>query len=147
MNKLNKNETKKYIIKIFDFIENGDSKFNGHPGLYFFHTKEELKEKINELLSENEYDEFDIYYITSLLIKFMLGRYDSHTKVSFKDNVYILKDGRLYYTVKATNPTEAYYKGLSLYQDDNFGDLIETRWDLEHILKGEKYFYKGDFKI
>ena len=65
----------------------------------------------------------------------------------FQDNVYILKDGRLYYTVKATNPTEAYYKGLSLYQDDNFGDLIETRWDLEHISKGDKYFYKGDFKI
>ena len=48
MNKLNKDETKKYIIEIFDFIENGDSKFKGHPGLYFFHTKEELKEKINE---------------------------------------------------------------------------------------------------
>ena len=27
MNKLNKDETKKYIIKIFNFIENGDSKF------------------------------------------------------------------------------------------------------------------------
>ena len=89
MNKLNKNETKKYIIEIFDFIENGDLKFKGHPGLYFFHTKKELEEKTKELLNENKYDEFDIYYITSLLIKFMLGRYDSHTKVSFKDNVYI----------------------------------------------------------
>lgn len=36
MNKLNKNETKKYIIKIFDFIENGDSKFNGHLDYIFF---------------------------------------------------------------------------------------------------------------
>ena len=42
MNKLNKDETKKYIIKIFNFIENGDSKFKGHPGLYFFHTKNEI---------------------------------------------------------------------------------------------------------
>lgn len=40
MNKLNKNETKKYIIEIFDFIENGDSKFKGHPGLYFFIQKQ-----------------------------------------------------------------------------------------------------------
>ena len=44
MFKLNKKEAEYYLIKIFDFIENGDSKFNGHPGLYFFHTKEELKE-------------------------------------------------------------------------------------------------------
>ena len=34
--------------------------------------KKELKEKMNELLNKNEYDEFDLYYITSLLIKFML---------------------------------------------------------------------------
>ena len=51
MNKLNKDETKKYIIKIFNFIENGDSKFKGHPGLYFFHTKKELEEKIKELIN------------------------------------------------------------------------------------------------
>ena len=48
MFKLNKKEAEDYLIKIFDFIENGDSKFKGHPGLYFFHTKTELKEKINE---------------------------------------------------------------------------------------------------
>ena len=62
MNKLNKDETKKYIIKIFNFIENGDSKFKGHPGLYFFHTKKELEEKIKELLNKEEYDELDIDY-------------------------------------------------------------------------------------
>ena len=78
MFKLNKKEAEDYLIKIFDFIENGDSKFKGHPGLYFFHTKTELKEKINELLSENEYYEFDLYYITSLLIRFMLGTQDIH---------------------------------------------------------------------
>lgn len=86
MNKLNKDETKKYIIKIFNFIENGDSKFNGHPGLYFFHTKKELEEKINELLNKNEYDEFDIYYITSLLIKFMLDKYVYLTREDIINN-------------------------------------------------------------
>lgn len=65
----------------------------------------------------------------------------------FQDNVYILKDGRLYYTVKATSPTEAYYKGVSLYQNDNLGDLIETRCGLEHVSKGDKYWYKGDLNV
>ena len=54
MFKLNKKEAEDYLIKIFDFIENGDLKFNGHPGLYFFHTKKELKEKIDELLNKND---------------------------------------------------------------------------------------------
>ncbi len=37
MFKLSKKEVEDYLIKIFDFIENGDSKFNGHPGLdYIF---------------------------------------------------------------------------------------------------------------
>ena len=61
MNKLNKDETKKYIIKIFNFIENGDSKFKGHPGLYFFHTKKQIEEKIKELLNKEQYDELEIY--------------------------------------------------------------------------------------
>lgn len=65
----------------------------------------------------------------------------------FHDNVYILKEGRLYYTVKATSPTEAYYKGVSLYQDDNFGDLIETRCGLEHVSKGDTYWYKGNLNV
>ncbi len=86
MNKLNKDETKKYIIKIFNFIENGDSKFKGHPGLYFFHTKKELEEKIKELLNKEEYDELDIYYITSLLIKFMLDKYVYLTREDIINN-------------------------------------------------------------
>ena len=122
-----------YLIKIFDFIENGDSKFKGHPGLYFFHTKKELEEKTKELLNENKYDEFDIYYITSLLIKFMLGRYDSHTKVSFKDNVYIPID----FTVEEnsfyiTNITPIYKKliGCKLLKINNI-DIQKILYELE----------------
>lgn len=136
MFKLNKKEAEDYLIKIFDFIENGDSKFNGHPGLYFFHAKTELKEKINELLSENEYDEFDLYYITSLLIKFMLGRYDSHTKVSFKDNVYIpidftVEENSLY----IANITPIYKKiiGGKLLKINNI-DIQRILCELEEII-------------
>lgn len=136
MFKLNKKELEDYLIKIFDFIENGDSKFNGHPGLYFFHTKKELEEKINELLNKNKYDEFDIYYITSLLIKFMLGRYDSHTKVSFKDNVYIpidftVEENSLY----ITNITPIYKKliGCKLLKINNI-DIQKILYELEEII-------------
>lgn len=136
MFKLNKKEAEYYLIKIFDFIENGDSIFKGHPGLYFFHTKTELKEKINELLSENEYDEFDLYYITSLLIKFMLGRYDSHTKVSFKENIYIpidftVEENSLY----ITNITPIYKKliGCKLLKVNNI-DIQKILCELEEII-------------
>ena len=44
---MNKIETKKLINKVFDYIEKENivteyNTFKGHPGLYFFHTKEEL---------------------------------------------------------------------------------------------------------
>lgn len=40
MFKLNKKEAEDYLIKIFDFIENGDSKFKGHLGYIFFIQKQ-----------------------------------------------------------------------------------------------------------
>lgn len=136
MIKLSKKEVEDYLIKIFDFIENGDSKFKGHPGVYFFHTKKELKEKIDELLNKNEYDEFDLYYITSLLIKFMLGRYDSHTKVSFKDNIYIpidftVEENSLY----ITNISPIYKKliGCRLLKINNI-DIQKILCELEEII-------------
>ena len=88
---MNKIETKNKIIEIFDYIENGkvviDKKiFKGHPGLYFFHTKEDFNEKLDLLLNEEEYDRYDIYYIVQSLIKFLLNKYDSHTRMWFQDS-------------------------------------------------------------
>ena len=95
MTKINKNETKKILTEIFNYFENGDSNFEGHPAFYFFHSKEELAIKTNELLNKNEYDQFDIYYIASELIKLMLDKYDSHTKISFKNNIYLPLDFKI----------------------------------------------------
>ena len=92
MIQLTKKQMQEYIDKIIEFIDNGvisvDNRiFYGHPGFYFFHTKKELYEKINLCLNKELYDKYDLYYITNYLIKYMLDKYDSHTKISFKNNL------------------------------------------------------------
>lgn len=89
---MNKLETKKIVDKIFNYIDNGEVKteyntFKGHPGLYFFHTKEEFEKILNLYLQKEEYDRYDIYYIVQRLIKFLLDKYDSHTRMWFQDDV------------------------------------------------------------
>ncbi len=83
-------EAKNCISQIFNFIDSGkvvwdDDVFYGHPGLYFFHSKKEFEEQLRQSLVKDVYDRYDIYYITNKLIKYMLGKYDSHTKVKFTE--------------------------------------------------------------
>ena len=90
---MNIKETRATISKIFNYIENGVEKtsfgdFYGHPGLYFFHTKEEFTTMLDKWLDKESYDRYDIYYIVEKLIKFLLGKYDSHTKLYFKNSIY-----------------------------------------------------------
>lgn len=90
---MNIKETRATISKIFNYIENGVEKtsfgdFYGHPGLYFFHTKEEFTTMLDKCLDKESYDRYDIYYIVEKLIKFLLGKYDSHTKLYFKNSIY-----------------------------------------------------------
>ena len=89
---MKKSEVKKLINKIFEYIDNGEVKteyntFKGHPGLYFFHTKEEFDKMLNLYLEKEEFDRYDIYYIVQRLIKFLLDKYDSHTRMWFRDNI------------------------------------------------------------
>lgn len=91
MKQLTKKEAQDHIHSIFEFINSGktqmgDYTYYGHPGFYFFHTKEDLNTKIDQYLNKKFYDEYDIYYIANMLIRYMLGKYDSHTKVKFKNN-------------------------------------------------------------
>lgn len=90
---MNIKETRAIISKIFNYIESGVEKtsfgdFYGHPGLYFFHTKEEFSTMLDKCLDKESYDRYDIYYIVEKLIKFLLGKYDSHTKLYFKNSIY-----------------------------------------------------------
>ena len=87
---MDKIEVKKTIKKIFDYIDNYDEKvdleiYKGHPSLYFFHTKEELNKKIDTYLQKDNYDKYDVYYIIRKLIKFLLDKYDSHTRIFFQE--------------------------------------------------------------
>lgn len=91
---LAKKDAKKCIDSILNFIDSGevrteDDIFYGHPGFYFFHTKEELDNRLNQYLNKDFYDRYDIYYISNLLINYMLGKYDSHTKVKFNNTTYL----------------------------------------------------------
>ena len=90
---MNIKETRATISKIFNYIESGMEKtsfgdFYGHPGLYFFHTKEEFSTMLDKYLDKESYDRYDIYYIVEKLIKFLLDKYDSHTKLYFKNSIY-----------------------------------------------------------
>lgn len=91
MNIYSRKDVNNIINDIFDFIDNGiikieDKIFVGHPGLYFFHSKEDLLREINNLLNKDNYNKYDIYYLVNKLIKYMLGKYDSHTKIYFKND-------------------------------------------------------------
>lgn len=86
MKLFNKEEARRVIQDAFNFIDNGkvvwkDMEFFGHSGFYFFHTKKELEQKIENQLVKDKYDQYDLCYVMNSLIKFMLSKYDSHTKV------------------------------------------------------------------
>lgn len=87
---MNRLKAKEKIIKIFDYIdnyeENVDSEiYKGHPGLYFFHTQEEFNKMLDLYLEKDNYNRYDIYYIVKKLIKFLLDKYDSHTRIFFQE--------------------------------------------------------------
>ena len=63
------------------------------------------------------------------------------------ENVYYLKDGRMYYAVNAPTPDKAYEFGKQLFEDDDFRNLTITDWCLEHVSAGEKYWYKEDLDL
>lgn len=105
---MNKNDTKETIIKIFNYIDSYEETFEsviykGHPGLYFFHTKEEFNKKLELYLEKENYDRYDIYYIVRKLIKFLLAKYDSHTRLLFQEYnrffiVFKFENNKLYVT-------------------------------------------------
>lgn len=85
---MTKEETKEKILDIMEYLDNGECEFDGvlykgHPGFYHFHTKEEMLVKLEEFLDKDAYDRYDLYYIVQKLIKFLLSKYDSHTKLYF----------------------------------------------------------------
>ncbi|MDO4650844.1 MAG: hypothetical protein Q4B26_19585 [Eubacteriales bacterium] len=69
------------------------------------------------------------------------------TGLTRDDNtVYYLQDGRAYYTVEADSPEEAYAKAETLFEADDIGALQITSSYLEHVSKGDQYWYEEDLE-
>lgn len=61
---------------------------------------------------------------------------------------YILKDGRLYFSVDAVSPQDAYDKAVLLNEAADYGDIIVDDWRLEHVLDNDgNYFYRKDLNV
>lgn len=92
---MTKDELIKQINDIVEFLTNGRIErdnivFKGHPAFYLEHSKEDFDKKLNSIIEhKNLYDEYDLYYYTNCMFKFMLNKYDSHTKVNFTDAKYL----------------------------------------------------------
>lgn len=132
---MNREEAKKIVLKIFDYIENGEEKteydtFIGHPGLFFFRSKDEFNILLEELLNKDTYDRYDIYYICQRLIKYLLDKYDSHTKLYFKNDTcfsieFIIQNDKVFVTNISGN-----------YSDIIGGKLVSINGiPIEEILK------------
>lgn len=90
---MNKKEFIETLLETIDFLDFGTSEYggttyHGHPKFYFLHTKEEFNNELYRIIENKEiYDEYDIYYYLSYMIKYSLNRYDSHTRLRFKNDV------------------------------------------------------------
>lgn len=132
------------IIKINDivtFITDGRVKlfnqtFNGHPNFYITHTKEQFDKKLDSILKEKSYDEYDLYYYTNYMFKYMLNKYDSHTKICFINDKYLPIKIRFFnkapYIVDCDNDYKK-YKGTKILKinDVNIERIIS---ELEKII-------------
>lgn len=77
-----------------------------------------------------------------------IGEVECNGVVKEDDNL-VLKDGRVFFTIQASTPEEAYVKASELFEDIDVGkcEVYDSR--LEHISLelengNEQYWYMGD---
>ena len=56
--------------------------YHGHPAFYFFHSRDEVAELLENNLTDNSYDEYSLCRELLVVLKFLLGPHDSHTNVT-----------------------------------------------------------------
>ena len=138
---MNKEELITKINDIVKFLTDGKIKlfnqtFNGHPCFYLVHSKDEFDQKLNSILKEKLYDEYDLYYYTNYMFKYMLDKYDSHTKIHFISDKYLPIKIRIFnkipYIVDCNNDYKK-YKGTKILKinDVNIDRIIK---ELEKII-------------
>ena len=78
----------KYRLLLNDILNLIEEK---HIDMYFNISKKELDNYIKELLNKYELNnEYDLYYVTNVIIKKIFGKYDSHTRLVWKNADYNL---------------------------------------------------------
>lgn len=62
------------------------------------------------------------------------------------DGSYSINDGRIYFSITAHGPKEAYEEAKKLFQDASFGKMEVNNWGLEHVVDDETdtWFYQED---
>lgn len=123
---MDKYKYKEELKKILSIIE------EKHIDMYFTISKEELNKYIEELLTKYELkDKYDLYYLANVIIKEIFGRYDSHTKLVWKNADFKLPirlkyiDGKVY-IIKTSDDNK----------DMLFGELLSiNNIPLEQIIK------------
>ena len=138
---MNKGEIINKINDIIKFITEGkvtmfNQTFNGHPSFYLVHSKEKFDQKLDSILKEKTYDEYSLYYYTNYMFKYMLDKYDSHTKAHFINDKYLPIKIRIFnktpYIVDCENENKK-YKGTKILKinDVNIDKIIK---ELEKII-------------
>ena len=159
---MNKEELINKINNIVNFITNGKAKmfnqtFNGHPNFYLVHSKDEFNQKLDSILKEKTYDKYDLYYYTNYMFKYMLDKYDSHTKIKFINDKYlpikIRNFNKIPYIVDCNNEYKK-YKGTKILKinDINIDIIIEELekiicYPSENYLKIELEKYLSDVNV
>lgn len=144
---MNNNELITKIKDIANFVANGkvviDKRtFNGHPAFYLVHSKHEFNNELKSVIIKKEkYDRYDLFYYTNYMFKFMLNKYDSHTKILFLDNKYLPIKIRFFdgepYIVDSVKNIE-YIKGAKILKINgiNIEDVIK---ELDKIICYSSY--------
>ncbi len=77
---MDKYKYKEKLKRILSIIE------EKHLDMYFNISKEELKRYIEELLTKYQLNnKYDLYYISNVIIKKLFDKFDSHTKIVWKN--------------------------------------------------------------
>lgn len=87
-----RDEVAKGIDRIMDWMDCGKVEktrqsgdkvvYTGHPAFYFFHSRDEAAELVENNLTDNSYDEYSLCRELLVVLKFLLGPHDSHTNVT-----------------------------------------------------------------
>lgn len=64
-----------------------------------------------------------------------IGSAEASDEYKNEDGTFSLVDCRANYCIRATSPEAAYNKAVDKFEEDDFGELEITDWNLEHVYR------------